>query len=290
MADFYFGNVQTGAVARPAPETGMDGSSMGLSDYMEFSNGGAYVANSEATHRRFDMSWGATAHSKMKWLTEFRNGVYGNGLLYMIDPFADNALPPHWARPELATRGWPSHMGVENAPERIPVTASGVMPRFAARYTIYNVNTVPSRVLTLLIPPNGDLRFGFSGTTFNGGVMRYRTISAATGAVSAPTTITLLSYTGTTRTNVTLSGATYKAVQIYLDSDLPGASLLALISGTAVYRINNVGPTLPTIHTEGEGHTGLMFDGNPTKTYIMSSGGRQIVSAAASFIEVGAWL
>lgn len=108
MADFYFGNMMTGLLKRPAPKTGMDASSAGVSDVLEFANGGAYVTLSDGTHREFDMSWAIGEKSTLDFLNDYRNGRYGTGLLYMVDPFATNHMPPHWANPALTCRGWPS--------------------------------------------------------------------------------------------------------------------------------------------------------------------------------------
>lgn len=130
MADFYFGNLATGLVKRPAPKTDMDGSAVGESETLSFANGGAFVSQSEGTHREFNLSWGVQEKSVMNWLNEYRNGVYGTGLLYMVDPFATNHMPPHWANPGLTCKGWPSLVSPSVQPTAAPAaTVTNLYPR-----------------------------------------------------------------------------------------------------------------------------------------------------------------
>lgn len=300
MADFYFGNLMTGAMKRPAPETGMEAQAVGTSETMVFSNGGAFISQSEGTHREFNMSWAVNEKSVMNFLNEYRSGAFGDGLLYMIDPFASNVLPPHWANPALTTRGWPSLVSPSVKPvavETVPLnptapfaSIANSMPRYSAQYTLTGTpGNVPVRVLTLLIPDNQDLHIGFSGSATNGAALRVRPITRA-GAYAADSALTLLSPTASTRMNAKFAGATYRAVQVYMTTTLPGAATLTLTSGKAVYSPVGVTPSLTGAHVEGEGHTGLRFEGDPTMVYIQSAKGRKLVSTAAKFTEVGAWL
>lgn len=147
MADFWFGNLRRAGYF-PAPNSGMDADSIGVSDQMDFANGGAYVAQSAGTHREFNLSWGVQEKSVMNFLKDYRNGVHGTGLLYMVDPFAANALPPHWANPGLTCEGWPSLVGPSVKPVRAaPVTVTNVVtnPSFEATgaTTTVRINVVP---------------------------------------------------------------------------------------------------------------------------------------------------
>lgn len=132
MAEFWFGNLIK-AGYHPAPSSGMDADSVGFSDRLDFQNGGAYVAQTLGTHREFNLSWGVQEKSAMNFLTEYRNGNYGDGLLYMVDPFAQNAMPPHWATPGLTCKGWPSLVGPAVQPTLAPagtVTNLALNPSF----------------------------------------------------------------------------------------------------------------------------------------------------------------
>ena len=144
MADFWFGNLRKAGYF-PAPNSGMDADTIGESDDMTFANGGAYVAQSPGTHREFDLSWGVQEKSTMNFLSDYRNGVYGTGLLYMVDPFATNAMPPHWANPGLTCEGWPSLVSPSVKPTRAAagsVTNLAVNPSFeTASSTLVPIRT-----------------------------------------------------------------------------------------------------------------------------------------------------
>lgn len=461
MADFYFGNLTTGLVKRPAPLTGMDASTFGSSENMVFQNGGAYVSQSAGTHRKFEMSWGVQEKSVMNFLADYRNGVHGTGLLYMVDPFATNIMPPHWANPSLTCEGWPSLVGAAFKPvlsaggtvtnlvsnpnlsvnttgwqtggpalvrsqfggrwwvpaaantytyasatgaagkfystsirvrgpvgtsvvtastdnivgsvtnqvagvipasgelvlnstsnravsggalafglslgagatgvfvteaylEEVPgvgvapgvyfdgstvfvngtagkwngaanaSTSSisrtyGNLPNMGAQYTLTGaIGAVPTRKLTLLIPEDRDLHFGFSGVS-SGVSLRMQPITRD-GAFGPVSNITLLSPTASTRLNTKVSGAQYRAVQIYMTPTVAGGGTINLVSSKAIYAYPSESPVLTGGHSEGEGHTGLQFSDAPTMTYIQAVNGKQKVSTAANFTEIEAWL
>lgn len=180
--------------------------------------------------------------------------------------------------------------GTPNASTSTLARTPGNMPNTAAKYTIVSEpNAIPARMLTLLIPDNQDLYLGFSGSATNGGVVRMRTITRD-GAYGLTTDLTLLDPSGNTRLNTKVSGGAYRAVQVYLTSTLTGASSVTLVSGKAVYSLPTVTPDLTGSHIEGEGHTGFRFSEAPTMTYIKAASGRSLVSSAAAFTEIEAWL
>lgn len=171
----------------------------------------------------------------------------------------------------------------------LPISATG-LPNDGALYTINDApNTIPPRVLTLLIPEDRDLWLGFSGSATNGGVVRIQPI-ARDGSYGTTINATLLSPTADVRLNHKISGSANRAVQVYLSSTLTGASTVNLVSSKAVYSLRDVTPTLTGGHSEGEGHTGFRFSGDGvTMTYVQAADGHRYVTTAASFVEVGAW-
>lgn len=130
MAEFWFGNLRKAGYF-PAPNTDMKANPQGEADVMQFADGGAFVGQSDGTHKEFQMDWGVQERAAMNFLSEYRNGVHGSGLLYFADPFAVNVLPPHWARPELTCNGWPSLVAAGNKPSKVgppPVTNFATNP------------------------------------------------------------------------------------------------------------------------------------------------------------------
>lgn len=157
MAEFWFGNL-TKAGYHPAPSSGMDADSVGFSDRLDFQNGGAYVAQTQGTHREFNLSWGVQEKSAMQWLSDYRNGVNGTGLLYMVDPFATNALPPHWATPSLTCGDWPSLVSPSVQPTQ---TGAATVTNLYERPSFETRSSLKQTVRTnLAVNPNGVVTGG----------------------------------------------------------------------------------------------------------------------------------
>lgn len=155
---FYFGNL---AKARyvPAPDSGMEANHVGQSEQVDYFNGGAFVATGSGTHREFNMTWGVQEKSAMDFLQEYRSGVNGTGLLYFVDPFAANAMPPYWARPELTCDGGPSLLDPYTQPTKVAgatVTNLVTNPSFEAAGSAVTVRE------NLALNPNGVGATGFS--------------------------------------------------------------------------------------------------------------------------------
>lgn len=125
MGNFYFGNIRK-AGYYPAPSSGMDAGSYGQTDQLDYWNGGSYVAQGSGTHRQFAMEWRINDKTALSWLNDYRSGNYGTGLLYFIDPFALNPVPPHWGTPMLSGMGWPSLVGGNVKPTLVPTTYTRV--------------------------------------------------------------------------------------------------------------------------------------------------------------------
>lgn len=511
MPNVYFGNLRK-AVSIPAPKSGMEATASGRIETLELANGGAFVSQSQATHREYGMSWGVTEESLLSPLYQFRRGVYGSGLLYYCDPYVSNALPAHWAEPALTGGDWPSLLKSGLAPtiapsgtdrinyavdprattyrtqtpgaywsdrwpadqqystvlgaldgppgimsyarstaktahsttrgfhvalnpdnaspagltaQMLPVTVgetitvsaywrtiSSVLTSVGVRFTyrfataggawvaatvtgpttninngnwgrptatftvpataaflainiievtltgaathaigdtldstglliersgtlgtyfdgssrfvngsvvswasaennststmttpiagmpassaVYQLSAplgddLPSRAAVLLVPPTKTLWVGFSGSASNGGGVHYRTVGVD-GSISGPRALTLLSPSGSTRLNTSFDGASVSAVMIFLDTATLGSASVTLNSGTAVYATTGSPPTLTGLHTPGEGHTGLRFKEEITKTLVIQRNNKNYITAAASLTEIGAWL
>lgn len=120
----WFGNLSK-AYWMPAPSAGMEGTSRGRIEKVDLANGGSFVSQSLATHREYDMEWRSVEHDDLKTMYDFRNGLFGAGLMYFCDPWVNNALAPHWAEPALSGADWPSLYSAGQAPTVIP--AGGVV-------------------------------------------------------------------------------------------------------------------------------------------------------------------
>lgn len=149
---------------------------------------------------------------------------------------------------------------------------------------------VPQRSLVLLIPEDRDLWVGFTGTATNGGVIRIQPINRE-GSFGVTTDATLLSPLGDVRLNHKFSGSMYRAIKVYFTSTIAGTSTVLPVSSKATYTLPGVTPTLTGGHLEGTGHTGFRFSKNGVvMSYEQAADGRQYVTTAAQFTEIGAWV
>lgn len=292
----YFGNIRSAGWIK-APDSGLGADTAGSIDEISYAGGGTFVDVSGATHREYRFDWNVIDVDDLQFLFNYRNGLLGTGLLYFVDPYASyyNALPSHWAAPWLSADKWPSLIAGQAAPEKITATSTANnQPIYSAKYTIATpANLVPDRALVLLIPPTQQLSIGFSGSATGGGVVRIQPINL-NGTLAATQDFTLLSASATTRMNKTFSGATYRAIKVYLTQTTTGISTITLDSGDAIYSIIGSSPTLTGNHKEGRGSTGMQFGSDISQSYTFFDetgvAPRRLVSASVGFKEVGAWL
>jgi hypothetical protein len=166
------------------------------------------------------------------------------------------------------------------------------MPSHSAMYTLNSPQDgpYPKRPAVLLVPPTQTLWLGFSGSSTGDAGVFYQTVYVD-GSVDAPRRLTLLSPSGTTRLNTSFNGATVAAVLIHLNTTSNAESSVTINSGTAVYAKTGTPPTLTGAHVPGEGHTGLRFSKPITRTYTQKRpDGRELITAATTLTEIGAWL
>jgi hypothetical protein len=194
----YFGSLrQAGWVKAPNP--GLGASSEGSTDLMEYAGGGAFVSQSPAVHRTYDMAWDIGDESEFQFLRDYRSGELGTGLIYWVDPMVmrKNALPPHAARPEMSARGWPSLVSAGVEPER--VSAGATVTNYA---TNPNMRTTLSTVATrtnLSTNPRGQVDTT-TGSIAGGVTDNTLTTGATAGPTGGPSYVWTTSATVGTRT------------------------------------------------------------------------------------------
>lgn len=182
MPNIYFGNIRK-AQYIPAPKAGMDAGGVGSDEDMSFVNGGRYLAQSAATSRTFPMAWDVTPKESLDCLVQYRNGEFGTGLLYWVDPFASNALPPHWASPELATKGWPSLIGA--ATQATQVAGAQITNSLTNPNSLTTSGTTELRRNAMANPTVSVNTTGYSQQTGGG---TWTSSSQTTGAPTGATT------------------------------------------------------------------------------------------------------
>jgi hypothetical protein len=303
----WFGNQRYGTWIK-APLADMDASASGFQSEQNFTNGGSFIKSSFGSAKSFNMSWNGDVN-ELQVVKDFKDGLYGGGLLYWEDPFAKNILPPHWAAPMLTVRDWPSLVSSDNKPIPITETTSGKnLPYQSAEYTITNT-TETSRSLTILIPEEHVLRLGFvHSATGTAGIFAVPVL-ASTGQDGTLVSLNQIQYNSTSIydtakgvfSNVTGAALKVKAVRIYLGKldNTPstitfrgGIATLFLADNTSGHGHDLWSTTLgnATNWSSGQGFTGCVMTEPPSIQYNGIIGGQKLVKVAAKLKEVEAWL
>lgn len=275
----------------PTPLRGANSTPEGWGTSGTLLNGGGYGFNSWGTHKTYTYEWPESSSPEVaQMMKSYRDGTYGRGLLYFIDPltYGTNILPALWADPGMAVGGeGPSIVpGIE--PEAVPTSGweKHGLPVYSALFS--NVPASSSvdvdRTLFIPIPEGYELRLGafYTGSA---------TISAvpvlANGSLQPPI---LLPQTGALDEVVTNTGfSAIKGIRLWVNGpgNLTVTALIArLIRLDAPFAEKNRFNRKPWIG--GQGHSGCIIQGTPS--YVSNSpiaGGR--IGFAATFKEVGSW-
>lgn len=300
----WFGNQRYGTWIK-APLADMDAGSTGFSSEQVFNNGGLFLKSSFGSARSFNMSWNGNLE-ELQVIKDFKDGLYGGGLLYWEDPFAKNILPPHWAAPMLTVRDWPSLISSDNKPT--PVTHTSTAKNLPYQSAVYSVtNTAETvRSLTLLIPEEHVLRLGFVYSKTGTANIKAVPVMYSDGSDGTPITLTELAYNATSLYDQTFSNVTgavnrTKAVRIYiskLDATSStitirgGIATLFLADGSSGHGHELWSTTLGnnTNWSSGQGSTGAVMSEAPKITYKNIMGNNRLINMSTTLREVEAWL
>lgn len=98
----YFGNRNRMTWVK-CPDSGMGLTRARWSAEGVYLNGGGYVRESTASHIVYEMGWNFLNRAQLYAITDYRDGVYGPGNIYFLDPFQmdRNVLPQNWAQPAI---------------------------------------------------------------------------------------------------------------------------------------------------------------------------------------------
>lgn len=291
----------------PIPSSGMDSSSDGYSNAIEYENSGADVVKHPASRRVFQMDWttressGANGLDIVKAMSQ---GLYGPGLIYVADPFNfdTNLIAPNWASPALIESGWKNIY--DTTPTFVNTSTIGTNSfahplRSAVWSVTSSANAAPlskNNILTLPIHPQYSLFFGWSGAVTGTGVVAIRPINLD-GSYASTTFNSPLGINQLNRTSATgFPGTTYKAVEIFLTRTTTATSTVS-ISGMMARQVQNSPVAAPSMnvtgnHVPGQGFTGLKFNGPAVvEKYIQAPRGQQIhlKGMSVDLVETGAW-
>lgn len=293
FTQMWFGNVAH-AQWVPHPSSGMIRGHEGYSEELAFANGGLWIERSAGSHAVYEMSFpvsDSSLYEGIEAFERFASGEWGTDYIRFVDPMqADvNLLTAQWASPGLIEAGW---KGIHGGTPTFSDTSTNTYhkpPRKAVYAVTVTANAVPTTqnsVFTILIPPTYQLNFGASGTKTGDAVLRIQPINLD-GTLASVADVTMTSDSAAPAFSNTFSGATYKAVRIYVTRTTSNASTITLTSMWAQVTLIGVAGTISR-HIPGKGHSGLRFRGTGrAETYLL--GRNHLTGASISFAEVEPW-
>lgn len=260
----------------PAPSIGGDWSSVGWSKSVALRNGGTRITTSRATHKEYNMSWAIAPRDSLRSIMDMYSGIYGDELIYFLDPFAadKNVLPALWGFPALAGTDGVPIIG-KKRPSMLTTGANTLgYPVQSAQYA-----SGTSKKLYVPVPPGYTAWVGAHGVVSASGV---KVTAIVPGSTTGPqTTLAVLAVTDENRFNGSYSGSQYSGIELEL---IAGATL----AGVMVQVLPSSATPATGGYISGQGHSGCRFETSPSQTAY--SAGIDRVGMTAKLIEVGSWL
>jgi hypothetical protein len=242
----------------PAPRVDMPSSKVGFTTKMNFLGGGARTRMSYAGHKVYVMSWTMKPRDEVRPVMDYANGMFGDGHVYFSDPFAmdKNVLSDVWAAPYLSAKGGIILDNSNIEPQLIPTDANPY--GFPAYSAVFDVPAIapgePRYEFFVPIPPGHTAWFGAHGAAGTGGVVEVLPALGAT-AVGAATPLALLTTTGSTRFNHSVSSDEGIGAIVRLG----GVGTITL-AGLMVQVLPTGKTPTDTDFISGQGSTGLRFE------------------------------
>lgn len=252
---------------------------------VQYLNGGLGVFRSVAAHQTYVLTWDLMPRAEVRKITDYADGVYGDELIYWLDPVAadQNVLPQSWATPSVA-----GYDGVPLAGDDRPVlSANPVLSQgYPAELATYTVDeTTALRSVFIPIPPGYS---GWVGVHGGSGAAGFVKVTPFEGAVAGtPVNPTILTTATTTRVNTEISGASVTGMEISLDNSTPGSFTLAGMIAQVLP--DGVVPETGGF-ISGQGHSGCRFVGRPSRSPYTVAAGLDLVAVTAKLGEVGEWV
>lgn len=265
----------------PCPDSGADFSSVGYSsDVIQYLNGGAYIRNSDTSHRQFGMSWNMASREDLQPLYDYAAGVYGPAPYFFVDPMAadQNVLPEWWAAPRMALTDAPLLVGV-NLPYQISTPSNSLGYPQGVLYTVGG-SDVPTK-LYLPIPPGMTLHIGVHGLSASTASIRMSPVTA--GGVGTGSNLAMMGVASTTRFNTTQDSS---GGVVGVELSVAGTGTLGLYGMVAQILPTGVAPEMGGF-IGGQGHSGVTFVGKPTRMAYSSA--LNLVGAAVTMVETEGW-
>lgn len=269
----------------PCPRIDYDASRAGWSTSDQYLNGGAYVRRSFSGAKRYNLSWALSAQADLRPISDFAEGIYGEGPIYFIDPFAQdsNLLPQYWGAPVMGARDGIVLSGTELTRPTLVSTPANTYG-YPTSSAVYMLGSNQDRAEVYIpIPIGYQLWLGVHGSSTGAAAVSVQPYSNNV-ASGSPVALSMLSVTTNQRVNASYSGATYSGVVL----KITGTSGTLTLSGIMAQLIP-VGTTPPTGgYISGQGNGGCSFEKLPTLNNY--SAALDKVGMSAVLVETQPWV
>lgn len=266
------------------PDINPDYESVPWGETSDYLNGGLGVSSSAVAHREYVLSWSNLTRAQARQITDYADGVYGDGLVYWIDPVAAdaNVLPQSWAVPALGALDGVPLAGAVRPTTTANANFSQGYPANNAVYTITE-DTTP-RSIFVPIPTGHVAWVGVHGDV---SAQDFVKVTPYTGAVAGTVVFpSILSVSTSTRVNTEIGdGAT--GLELSLDNTTPGTPSL---SGMIVQILPDGETPATGGFVSGQGHSGCAFIGRPVVVPNTVADGLELVDISVKLGEVGEWV
>ena len=256
-------------------------------------SGGGYQSNSWGTHKNYTFEWsGASSLEAAQLMKSYRDGTYGRGLIYFIDPltYERNVLPARLADLSMAV-GDESASLVYNASPTPLSSGATVASGLPIGGALYNLGSVAANIRAnestfIPIPAGYTLHLtAMYSATGTGGI--FATPQVSKGVLGTTARLTANAVSATSPASHAFHSTNASGVRIWLGRTSTAASTVSAYA--MIGRLVKTGRPAPTgPWVGGMGHSGARFSAPPTYTANNGVGGGQ-AGYAASFREVGSW-
>lgn len=283
MADYVWMGTKSGMQWVACPAVDVNAGKQGFHNEVGFLNGGAWGRRSKAAAKRYAMSWNMRNYADVRPILDLADGMYGDGYIYYVDPFADNLFPSYWASPYQNYYDGPILVDDTRPTLITNATSTNGYPVESVQYTVTSTSKVPT--VFLPIPTGYTLHIGAHGAVQSGNATVTVTPVISSIATGTAVNLTLLTAASPTRTNYSVAKSTgIIGVNVSLKStstgviQLDGLIAQVLPDGTAA----TTGGFL-----SGQGVSGMQFVDQPTVAQY--SAAFDLVSVSANLEEREAW-
>jgi hypothetical protein len=298
MSSVYFGNDSYQTWIK-APATGLRATNQGWSAETQLLSGRAHIRRSDASHKRFSMTWLGSMNDTEDTLNvvkDFADGLYGPGPFFWNDPYAinSNLFPPAWAAPAMSINSdWdaicPDDVGITKE----VVSTSSISSLVGNNTQAYPINTAKftapgnpnaeSDRFTFYIPEGYTLWLGLHG--HHGATGAAFGQAYKNGVAATPTSITPLGVNTATRVNTSFSSSSADKVEFYL-AKIASSPCTFHITGLIAQLLKTGTAPETGRFFSGRGTTGLEFLTVPEIEYYSAVINNGQIGMSVEFVEV----